>query len=140
MIDWQTQFLTLVLIFTKDPGSKPPRTLSELYGPDLNRTLLFHQDRYCEPTCSYAVVLSHRADERTAFLDRDGERFFGADILARVAGRAADLRQAARQHARWRRGPGDPRRHRLMSPPGTVTPLVAGGYNRSMAAVSPSAG
>ena len=45
MIDWQTQFLTLVLIVTKDPGSKPPRTLSELYGPDLNRTLLFHHDR-----------------------------------------------------------------------------------------------
>jgi len=31
-------------------------------------------------------------------------------------------------------------RHRLMSPPGTVTPLVAGGYNRPVAAVSPSAG
>ncbi len=28
------------------------------------------------PHLQYAVVLSHRADERTAFLDRDGERFF----------------------------------------------------------------
>ncbi len=28
------------------------------------------------PHLQYAVVLLHRADERTAFLDRDGERFF----------------------------------------------------------------
>jgi hypothetical protein len=140
LIDWQTQFLTLVLIVTKDPGSKPPRTLSELYGPDLNRTLLFHHDRYCEPTCSTrSCFRTALTNARPSWIEMVSG-FFGADILARVAGRAPDLRQAARQHARWRRGPGDPRRHRLMSPPGTVTPLVAGGYTRFVAAVSPSAG
>jgi hypothetical protein len=33
MIDWQTQFLTLVLIFTKDPGSKPPGLSANSMAP-----------------------------------------------------------------------------------------------------------
>jgi hypothetical protein len=37
MIDWQSKFLTLVLNFTKDPGSKSLRPLIELYGRDRDR-------------------------------------------------------------------------------------------------------
>ena len=37
MIDWQTKFLTLVLNFTKDPGTKSLRPLIELYGRDRDR-------------------------------------------------------------------------------------------------------
>ena len=36
-IDWQTKFLTLVLNFNKDPGSKNLRPLIELYGRDRER-------------------------------------------------------------------------------------------------------
>jgi hypothetical protein len=37
MINWQTKFLTMVLNFTKDPGSKTLRPLIELYGRDRDR-------------------------------------------------------------------------------------------------------
>ena len=37
MIDWQSKFLTLVLNFTKDPGTKSLRPLIELYGRDRDR-------------------------------------------------------------------------------------------------------
>ena len=37
MIDWQTQFLSLVLNFTKDPCRKTLRPLIELYGRDRER-------------------------------------------------------------------------------------------------------
>ena len=36
-IDWQTEFLTLILNFTKDPGRKTLRPLIELYGRDRDR-------------------------------------------------------------------------------------------------------
>ena len=36
-IDWQTKFLSMVLNFTKDPGSKNLRPLIELYGRDRER-------------------------------------------------------------------------------------------------------
>jgi hypothetical protein len=37
MINWQTKFLTMVLNFTKDPGSKTLRPLIKLYGRDRDR-------------------------------------------------------------------------------------------------------
>jgi len=37
MIDWQTNFLSMVLNFTKDPSSKSLRPLIELYGRDRDR-------------------------------------------------------------------------------------------------------
>ena len=89
MIDWQTQFLTLVLIITKDPGSKPPRTLSELYGPDPNRTLLFHHDRYCEPTCS------RRSCFRTALTNAR------PSWIEMVSGFSAQISLPAWQDVRW---------------------------------------
>jgi hypothetical protein len=107
MINWQTKFLTLVLNFTKDPGSKTLRPLIKLSGRDRDRMEVEVEVEILERQLKHRLTHFAEPDDATVrkVMSKNERRILAACQVPAVVPKAAASVYSSRRHAEAYSGP-----------------------------------
>ena len=105
MINWQTKFLTMVLNFTKDPGSKTLRPLIKLYGRDRDHMKV--EVEILERQLKHRLTHFAEPDDATVrkVMSKNERRILAACQVPAVVPKAAASVCSSRRHAEAYSGP-----------------------------------